>query len=52
MRAWEQKVDFKALLFKDEDISRILSKSEIDKLFDLNKILKNIKKIFKRLDIK
>ena len=31
--------------------SNILSKDEIEKLFDLNKILKNIKKVFKRLEI-
>ena len=52
MEAWDQKINFKSLLFKDKDISNILSKSEIDQLFDLNKILKNIKKVFKRLGIK
>ena len=51
MKVWERKVDFKTLLFKDEDISKILSTDEIDKLFNLNKILKNIKKVFKRLEI-
>ena len=51
MKVWEQKVDFKTLLFEDENISNILSKDEIEKLFDLNKILKNIKKVFKRLEI-
>ena len=52
MEAWDQKINFKSLLFKDKDISNILSKNEIDQLFDLNKILKNIKKVFKRLGIK
>jgi len=51
MKVWEQKIDFKTLLFKDKDISNILSNDEISKLFDLNKILKNIKKVFKRLGI-
>ena len=51
MQVWEQKVDFKTLLSKDKEISKILSADEIDKLFNLNKILKNIKKVFKRLRI-
>ncbi len=51
MKAWDHKVDFKTLLFKDNDISNILSNNEINRLFDLNKILKNIKKVFKRLGI-
>ena len=51
MKAWDQKIDFKSLLFKDKDISNILSKGEIEQLFDLNKVLKNIKKVFKRLEI-
>ena len=52
MRSWEEKIGFKTLLFEDKSISKILSKDEIDELFDLNKILKNIRKVFKRLDIK
>ena len=52
MKVWEDKIDFKTLLFNDESISKILSKEEIDNLFDLNKILKNIKKVFERLNIK
>ena len=52
MKVWEEKIDFKSLLFSDENISKMLSKDEIEELFDLNKILKNIKKVFKRLEIK
>ena len=35
----------------DKDISKLLSESEIDSLFDLNKILININKIFERLEL-
>ena len=51
MQVWEQKIDFKELIKKDKDISNLLSESEIESLFDLNKILININKIFERLDL-
>jgi len=51
MQVWEQKIDFKKLLKQDSDISKLLSDSEIDTLFDLNKILININKIFERLKL-
>ena len=51
MQVWEQKIDFKQLLKKDEDISKLLTDAEIDSLFDLNKILVNINKIFERLGL-
>ena len=51
MKVWEQKIDFKELIKKDNDISKLLSDSEIDSLFDLNKILININKIFERLEL-
>ena len=52
MKVWEEKIDFKLLLFDDASILKILSKDEIEELFNLNKILKNIKKVFERLGIK
>ena len=52
MRVWEEKIDFKTLLFSDDDITNILSEDEINELFNLNKVLKNIRKIFNRLEIK
>lgn len=51
MQVWEHKVDFKKLLKEDPDISKLLSNSEIESLFDLNKILININKIFERLGL-
>ena len=52
MKVWEEKIDFKDLLFNDDSINEILSREEIDELFDLNKVLRNIKKVFNRLEIK
>ena len=52
MQAWEKKCSFKKLLYKDNNIIKHLSKTEIDELFNLDKILININKIYKRIGIK
>ena len=51
MKVWEKNKDFKTLLKSDKDILNFITESEIDSLFDLNKILININKVFKRLGI-
>jgi len=52
MKSWDKKCDFKTLLYKDKDIMNILTKTEIDSLFNLEKILININKIYKRIGLK
>jgi len=49
MEVWKTKVNFKDLLCSNQDVTKILSKDEIRSLFDLNKIMININKIYKRL---
>jgi len=51
MRAWSERIDFKHVLLKDKDITRYLSRKDLDKIFDLNYYLRNIDKIFKRLGL-
>ena len=51
MQAWEANKDFKTLLKGDTKIIALLNVNDIDKLFDLNKIMININKIYKRLGI-
>ena len=51
MQVWEQNKDFKTLLKSDKDILNLLSLKEIDSLFDLNKVLVNINKVFERLEL-
>ena len=51
MQVWKEKKDFKDLLKKDRLIMKFLSKNQIDELFDLNKILININKIYKRIGL-
>jgi len=50
MQAWEQGLDFKAVLKRDKPLKVHLSESEIEQLFDLNKILERIDGIFKRFE--
>ena len=52
MKVWEEKCDFKDLLLKDKLITKYLSKKDLDKLFNLDKIMININKIYKRIKLK
>lgn len=49
MKTWKEKEDFKQLLTNDPDISRSLSKEEIEECFDVKADLKNIDRIFERV---
>lgn len=51
MQVWEEGKDFKLLLKNDKDIGELLTENEIDELFNLNKILININKVYKRLEL-
>ncbi len=51
LKAWENGLDFKKLLLEDPDISTLLVPGVIDTLFDRQKVLKNINKIFSRLGL-
>jgi len=51
MQVWDDKSDFKTLLKNDKEIIAILNKDEIDKLFNLKKVMININKIYKRLEL-
>jgi adenylosuccinate lyase len=51
MQVWEKKKDFKALLKSDDQITALLNDDEMDALFDLNKVMTNINKIYKRLGL-
>ena len=52
MKVWEEKIDFNKLLKSDKTIMKHLTESEIDNLFDISKIMKNINKVYKRLGLK
>jgi adenylosuccinate lyase len=49
MSVWEGKGDFRALLGADPEVSKLLSKSEIDKCFDPAPHIAHVETIFKRV---
>lgn len=48
MKVWEGKGDFKTLLLKDKEVTKSLSKKDIEGCFDIRPYLKNVGYIFKR----
>lgn len=51
MAAWDNKIEFKTLLLKDEEILTHLTSAEIEILFDYSYHLKNVDYIFKRVGL-
>jgi len=49
MRAFHEKRDFKELLLADGDVTRVLSRGDIERAFDLNEQLKHVDHIFQRV---
>jgi adenylosuccinate lyase len=51
MRVWKEEKDFKTLLSSCEEVMKVISKKELDELFDPKKSLKQINYIFKQVGI-
>ena len=51
MEVWQNQKDFKDLLKSDTEIINLLNENEVDALFDLKKVMININKIYKRLEL-
>lgn len=51
LKSWKENRVFKELLFQDKEVLRSLSKSELDKTFELDYYLRNVNKIFKRVGL-
>lgn len=49
MQSWRQKKGFKAVLMKDRDVRKFLSREEIQRAFDLAPYLENVGYIFERV---
>ncbi len=49
MRVWNEGADYKQLLNEDPDVSKLLTKEEIDELFDIGYHLKHVDTIFIRV---
>jgi adenylosuccinate lyase len=49
MRAFHEQRDFKTLLLEDADLTKVLSREEVEKAFDLNEHFRNVDAIFDRV---
>jgi len=49
MRVWDDGASFRDLVMKTQAITERLSREELDVLFDVNKQLRNVDKIFERV---
>jgi adenylosuccinate lyase len=49
MRVWDEGASFRELVMSDERITAHLSRDELNHLFDVERQLRNVDKIFKRL---
>ncbi len=52
MNAWKSKQDFRSLVDKDSDITKHMSKAELDHVFDLEQHFKHVNRKFKALGLK
>jgi len=49
MKVWNNKEDFKTLLIQDNEVKKYLNSKQIEKLFNINKHIKNVSYIFNRV---
>ncbi len=49
MESWKRRKDFKETLKEDQELTRVLSEEELDRLFDIKYYLRNIDYIYKRV---
>jgi adenylosuccinate lyase len=49
MRAWKDDLNFRDLVLKDKEITRLVSRGKVERAFDLNRQLRNVDKIFARV---
>lgn len=52
MKTWRESLQFKEVLLRDRQVSRYLSRKDLDKIFNLDYYLRNIGKIYRRLGLK
>lgn len=51
LKVWKQAEEFKNLLLADADVTKVLSKNEVELCFDLKYVLRNLDIIFKRINL-
>jgi adenylosuccinate lyase len=51
MEVWQTGKDFKQLLLANEEVRRVLNKDELEELFNLNKSIRHVDDIFRRVGL-
>ena len=51
MKSWKESSDFKEILLRNSEISKYLTRKELDKIFDLDYYLRNVNSIFKKVGL-
>jgi adenylosuccinate lyase len=51
MKAWKERTGFLKLLKKDNDVSKVISKAELESVFDYSVFFKHVDTIYKRLKL-
>ena len=51
LRAWEEKIQLKELLENDEEVMKVVTQKELDKVFDLNQHFRYVDRKFKALGL-
>jgi adenylosuccinate lyase len=49
MRVWEEGLDFKQLVLADKGVTSVIGREELEGVFDLDRTLRNVAKIFQRV---
>ena len=49
MKAWDERLDFKSLVFEDSDIAGVLDASDVRAAFELKSMFRNVDRIFERV---
>jgi len=49
MKVWDEGANFRDLVMKDSKIQKMLSREQLDRIFDLDHQLRNVDKIFDRV---
>lgn len=49
MRAWKEELNFRDLIFNDPEITSRVNRKTLEHAFDLNRQIRNVEKIFKRV---
>ena len=48
LKSYREKLDFKTVVLKNKEITKLLAKKDMDRVFDINSYLQHVDRVFKR----